>query len=206
MPLLSSLSFVLLQATPVDPTGTNLHWIVVCLAIIAAFFLLLIFALIGGAIYAMRLVKEVKLKAKELEQRGEAMLAQVTAKTAPFVDRAHEIMDDITPKIRSVSSDIEAISKTVRAKVEEVGDTVTQINRTVVDVNGKTRSQVQRVDGIVTGALNTTHDVSQKIQNGIKYPINQVAGWVAALKTGLETLAARSPWAKPKPKPSPYDL
>jgi uncharacterized protein YoxC len=206
MPALSSLSMYFQQATPVNATGTDIHIISICMIVIAIFFLMLIFAALFGAIYAMRLIKEIKQKGAELEKRGEQILADITAKTTPFVDRAHEIMEDLTPKIKSVTSDVEAISKTVRAKVEEVGVTVSQVNGTVQDANAKTRGQVARVDGIVTGALNTTHEISNKIQAGIRYPINHMAGWAAGLKAGLETLAQRSPWVKAKGKPSPYDL
>ena len=202
---LSSLS-MFLQGTPVNPGGTRLDLLTIFVGIIALFFFLLMVGMAFGAIYAMKMVKEVKIKIGELEKRGEAMLAQVTAKATPFVDKAHEIMADLTPKIKNVSADVEAMSKTVRSKVEEVGATVSQINGTVQDANGKTRNQVARVDGIVTGALNTTHDVSNKIQAGIKYPINHVAGWIAGIKTGLETLAKKSSFNKPKTEKNPYDL
>ncbi len=205
MQALSSLCFFLLQE-PVHAGGTQLDLLTIFVGVIAVFFFLLMVGMAIGAWQMMKVIKEVKTKANDLEKKGEAMLAQIMARATPFVDKAQEIMEDITPKIKSVTDDVQAMSKTVRAKVEEVGQTVSQVNVTVQEANSKTRGQVARVDGIVTGALNTTHDVSTKIQAGIKYPINHVAGWIAGIKTGLETLAQRSPFGKSKPKPGPYDL
>ena len=203
---LSSLSLALLQ-DPVNPTGADIHIIAICLIVIALFFLLVMVGSGIAAFKAMAAIKKMEAKIDSLEKKGEALLAEGKAKAYPIIEKVQEIIDDLQPKIKSVTSDVEAMSKTVRAKVEEIGVTVTQVNGTVQDANIKTRSQVQRVDGLVTGALNTTHDVSQKVQAGIKYPINQVAGWIAGLKTGLETLAKKSPFGKPKARPtSPYDL
>lgn len=205
MPTVSYLALALFQEQ-VNPTGADIQIIAICLIVIAFFFLLVMVGSAIAAVKAMAAVKKVEAKVDSLEKRGEALLAEAKVKFTPFVDKAQEIMEDLTPKIRSVTDDVQSISKTVRAKVEEVGQTVSQINLTVQDTNAKTKAQVARVDGIVTGAMNTTHDVSQKIQAGIKYPVNQVAGLIAGIKTGLETLAKRSPFGKTKPKPSPYDL
>ncbi len=205
MSSLSTFALFFLQQ-PVHASGTQLDLLTIFVGIIALFFFLLMVGMAIGAIYAMKMVKEVKAKVESLEKRGEALIAQATATAMPFVDKAHVIIDDLTPKIQSVTSDVEAMSRTVRAKVEEIGVTVSQVNSTVQDTNSKTRMQIARVDGMVTSALQTTNEVSQKIQHGIRVPINHVAGWVAGLKTGLETLAARSPFLKGKKPTSPYDL
>ena len=111
-----------------------------------------------------------------------------------------------------LSENVEQVSYTVRTKADEIADTITEINKTVQqvnvtvqDVNLRTRGQVARVDAMVTDALNTTHEVSHNIQEGIRKPIRKVAGMIEGLKAGLETLAAKSPFAK-RPPQSPYDF
>lgn len=203
MPIVSSLCVALQD--PVHASGTQIDLLTIFVGIIALFFLLLMIGMAIGAWQAVKAIKKVEAKIDSLEKRGEAILADATAKAQPFIDKAHAIMEDLQPKIKSVTDDVQHISQVVRSKVDEVGATVSQVNGTVQDVNAKTRNQAQRVDGIVTNALTATHDISNKIQAGIRYPINQVAGWVAGLKTGLETLAQRSPLGKRKPT-SPYDL
>jgi hypothetical protein len=41
-----------------------------------------------------------------------------------------------------------------------------------------------------------TEEISSTVQQGIKAPIRQIAGVVAGLKAGMETLIARSPFGK----------
>jgi methyl-accepting chemotaxis protein len=98
--------------------------------------------------------------------------------------------------VQGITENVEQISYTVRGKVDELGVTVSQLNQTVSEINGRTRVQVSRVDGIVTDALTATQEISSSVQHSIKGPVKQVAGLVAGVKAGLETLIARSPFGR----------
>ncbi len=93
-----------------------------------------------------------------------------------------------------MTENAEQISYTVRAKVDELGVTVSELNDTVREFNGRTRAQVARVDGIVSDALGATEEISHTVQQGIKAPVRQIAGIIAGLKAGIETLIERSPF------------
>jgi methyl-accepting chemotaxis protein len=126
-------------------------------------------------------------------------------KATPLMSKTVAMIDELSPKVRSISENVEQISYAVRAKVDEVGVTVSEVNRTVLDINGRTRIQVARADEIVTEAMIATEDISRTVQSGIRVPIRQVAGIVAGVKAGLETLLARSPFGKPRGGGEPYD-
>ncbi len=85
-------------------------------------------------------------------------------------------------------------ASTVRVKVEELGVTVSELNETMREINGRTRVQVRRVDGIVSDALQATEEISQTVQHGIKGPVKQIAGVIAGVRAAIETLVARSPF------------
>ncbi|MFC6644031.1 hypothetical protein ACFQBQ_18505 [Granulicella cerasi] len=125
-------------------------------------------------------------------------------KTAPLIEKATALVDELGPKIHTVATNVEQTSYVVRAKVDELAMTVDQLNRTVQDVNERSRVQISRVDGIVSDALATTYEVSRTVQESIKGPVKQVAGVIAGLRAGLETLIARSPFGGGRP--SPYDV
>ena len=61
------------------------------------------------------------------------------------------------------------------AKVKK-GDFLVEFDATASDLNSKTRAQVDRVDGMVTSVLNTTNDISETVQRGIKVPLREVSG------------------------------
>lgn len=149
---------------------------------------------IVAAVFAMKMFAKVEKLANSFEE-----------KTAPIIANATAIVAELTPRIQNISKNVEDMSFTARVKVDELSATIDQLNRTVQDVNERSRVQVSRVDGIVSDVLATTYEVSRTVQEGIKGPVRQMAGVVAGLKAGLETLVARSPF-KPRVEEDPYDL
>jgi uncharacterized protein YoxC len=120
----------------------------------------------------------------------------VETKTGPILDRTNVILQDLAPKVKSVSENADHISTTVRVKVEELGATMSELNDTMREINGRTRAQVRRADGIVTDALQATEEISHTVQNGIKGPVKQIAGIIAGVRAAVETLVARSPFGR----------
>ncbi len=184
MPAMSGLLIFFWQSG--DPgNGRDIHWLMIFAGVIAAAMVAQAIGLIGSAIFASKMLKRVDHLTDSFDQ-----------KTTPIMNKAGALLDDLAPKVRSVSANVEQISYTVREKCDEIGETLTQINRTVGDANARTRLHVARVDGIVNEALDTTEQVSKVVQEGIRTPVRQIAGIIAGLKAGLETLAKRSPFGK----------
>jgi len=194
MPAINGLLMFVFQSG--DPiTGRDVHWLTIFAGIIAAAMVAQAIGLIGSAIFASKMLKKVDHLSDSFDQ-----------KTTPVMNKAVALMDDLGPKIRAVSTNVEQISYTMREKCDEIGETLSQINRTVGEANVKTRIQVARVDGIVTEALIATEEVSRVVQDGIRTPVRQIAGVIAGFKAALDTLAKRSPFGKGKGYESPYDL
>jgi uncharacterized membrane protein YgcG len=76
----------------------------------------------------------------------------------------------------------------VRSKVDEVGVTVSEWNRTAQDANLKTRSQVNHMDRMVGSALTSTEQMAETVAHGIKVPLRQVAGVVAGVRATVDRL------------------
>jgi len=150
---------------------------------------------IAVAVYASMLLKKIVKATDSFEQR-----------TTPLIQETTALIRELGPKIRSISENVEQVSYTVRAKSDELADTVSQLNRTVQEVNLRSRAQAAKIDGMVSEALETTYDIQQTVQEGIKGPVRQIAGIVAGVKAAVETLVARSPFGKRRVVEDPYDL
>jgi methyl-accepting chemotaxis protein len=187
MPVTRGLMMFLWQSTNGINTlsGRDVHWLMIFVAIIALALVVQALGFVIAAVFASKLL----LKLGDIAERAEE-------RTGPFLTKTTELLDDVTPRLRSISNNVEQMSYTVRAKCDEVGETLSQLNRTVVDANNRTRNQVARVDGIVSDALHTTEQVSHVVQEGIRVPVKQMAGIIAGLKVGLETFVRRSPFGK----------
>ena len=188
-------------------SSSDLHSIMIATWVIAACIVLVILAVLVGAAVAYtkvsKLSKDAQAKAQPLIVKGQELLGHTNQIVADLKPKIASITADLQPKIASITSDVQHISGVVRSKSDQVASTVSQITETVQDTNTKTRSQISRVNGIVSEALTTTHEVSRNVQDGIKAPIRQLAGIIAGLRVGLETLADRSPVLKSKPGSRP---
>jgi hypothetical protein len=123
--------------------------------------------------------------AAKARKRGLEIAEEVRAKAMPIFHDAHEMIRDMSPKVKVITENFVETSHVVRAKAQE-------FDVTAADVNAKTRAQVARVDGIVTSALNTTAEISEAIQRGIKIPVREVSGLLNGLKAGLDVLVGRA--------------
>lgn len=177
-----------------EVSAHDVHVIMESEIAIAAVMLLLILGLLIAGVVALVYVKKLMTIVDELHQ-----------KAMPLIGKGTELVDDLGPKVRSIASNVEEISFTARAKVDEVSQTITQINRTVADINAKTQTQANRVHGIVTDALTTTKRVSDTVQEGIRIPVKQAAGFIAGVKAAMQTLAERSPLKPRGPVSTKYD-
>jgi methyl-accepting chemotaxis protein len=177
-----------------DLSRHDIHLAMIFLAIIA---LALVVQAVGVVIsggFAAKLLHRVDGIANIVEKR-----------TGPMLDKTNALLDELSPKVKAMVSNTEQISETVRVKVEELAVTVGELNDTVKEINGRTRVQVARADGLVTDALVATSEISHSVTESIKVPVRQIAGLVAGAKAGLETLIARSPFGN-KRGPGSYDL
>jgi methyl-accepting chemotaxis protein len=184
MPVLSGLAIYLQDSSQAQ---NDMHLSTVYLGIIAITLLVLLVGAILAAVVAAVFVSK-------LVKRAEHIANTVEGKAMPMINKANELVADLTPKIKHISENAEEISNAVRAKVDELSQTVSALNETVREINGKTRVQVERADGIVTDALEATQEISTTVQNGIRGPVRQIAGVIAGVKAGIETLIERSPF------------
>jgi methyl-accepting chemotaxis protein len=187
------------QATYDPGAHRDVHFIMIALVTMASLMVFLMIGLLITGIYGLKMLKTM-----------ERIIDETREKVEPAFAKGVEFFDDISPKVRSITSNVEQICYTAREKADEVGETISQVNKTVADINGKTRLQISRVDGMVTEALHTTQQISRTVQEGIRGPVKQIAGLVAGVKAAAEKLVQRSPFnpqaRKPQPPTSPYDL
>lgn len=123
--------------------------------------------------------------AAKARKRGLEILEDARAKAMPLISDAHEMIRDLTPKMKVISENLVETSHMVRGKARD-------FDVTAGEINIKTRAQVERVNGIVTSVLNTTTEITETIQRGIKVPLREVSGLVNGLKAGLDVLVGRA--------------
>ena len=191
MQSLGCLALALLQ----DDGGLarNVHWIAICMFIVA---IAVAVGFLGMCIAGIKVL--------QLMRKAEALAERLEGKVSPMIDKTHALVEQLGPKVHSITTNVEQISYTVRSKVDEFGATADEINRTVKDANKRTQAHVARVNGILDEALHSAQNVSRTVQEGVRKPVQQIAGIIAGIKKGVETWVDRSPFRRPMPTAEEY--
>lgn len=171
----------------------DLHLIMIFMAIIAVAVIAGFLGICIAGLMGLKLIRKL-----------ESMAERAEGKVSPLLEKSRVLVEQIGPKVHTITTNVEQISYTVRSKVDEFGVTADEINRTVKDANKRTQAHVARVDGIVNEAVNTAHNVSRTVQDNVRKPVQQIAGIIAGLKKGIETWVDRSPFKRHVPPAEEY--
>jgi len=123
--------------------------------------------------------------AAKARKQGLAIAQEIRDKAMPVITGTHEIIRDSTPKIKVITENLLETSHVVRAKAREFDVTASELNR-------RTQAQAARVDGMVTGVLNTTAEITDTLQRAIKVPVREFAGLMNGFKAGLDVLVGHA--------------
>ncbi len=123
--------------------------------------------------------------AAKARKRGLAIAEEVRSKILPILDDSQNLLREHSPKLRIITDNIVESSHIMRNQAQELDSTLS-------DLNIRARAQAERVDGLVSSALDTSAEISNTIQRGIKAPVREVSSLLAGLKAALGALTSRS--------------
>ncbi len=113
----------------------------------------------------------VAIGAAKARKRGLEIAEELREKVMPLITSTHEIVRDSGPKVKVITENLVEASHVVRSKAAE-------FDATASELNAKARAQAARVDGMVTGVLNTTSEISDTLQRAARVPVREFAGLV----------------------------
>lgn len=123
--------------------------------------------------------------AAKASKKGLEIAEELRTKMGPILDTTHGVLHDSAPKVKIITENLVETSHMVRSKAQD-------FDVTASDLNMKARAQAARVDGMVTGVLNTTADISETLQRAVKVPVREFAGLVNGFKAGLDVLVGHA--------------
>lgn len=99
----------------------------------------------------------------------------------PAIIASREVIQEISPKLKTIAENLTAVSTTLRIKAEKVGGLVE-------DVTDRAQVQATRVDGMVKSTLDGLTSAVQAIEHGIAVPVRQVSGILNGLRAGVDVM------------------
>ena len=109
---------------------------------------------------------------------------EVKGKALPAIDSARSLLEDVGPKLRVATSNLEEVSHTLR---QQAG----HLNQTVESLLNRTDAQIRRVDDMVTAVFNAVDQGSRALENAVSIPARRFTGVINGVRAGVETLVGR---------------
>jgi hypothetical protein len=118
---------------------------------------------------------------RKTSERMEALANEFKAKVLPTTELAHNVLTDVRPKLDTILSNASESSTLVRAQIQ-------RMDATVSDVLDRTRLQVIRTDELLTRTLDRVEETSDMVHRTVVSPVRQISGVVQGVTAGLEFL------------------
>ena len=126
------------------------------------------------------------LGARKAQKKLMALADDVRLHALPVIMSSREMIQDLTPKVKTITENLTVTSATLRSKTEQIGVVVG-------DVTERAHVQASRVDGIVKGTLDQLTIAVQAIEHGIAAPVRQVNGILNGLRAGVDVMRSKAP-------------
>ena len=118
---------------------------------------------------------------RETSQRLMKMTEDLRAQIVPAVATSRHLLEDISPKLKVITNNLVEASNNLRVQSEN-------LSSTVGDIAEKTRGQAERVDQMVTEALNGVEKAAEAVEKGVAGPLRQVSGVINGFKAAFDVL------------------
>jgi citrate lyase gamma subunit len=133
----------------------------------------------------------VALGARKAQKKIMALADDVRLHALPVIMSSREVLQDIGPRLKTITANLEVTSTVLRSKSE-------QVSGVVGDVTNRAQAQAARVDGMVKGTLDQVTYAVHAVEAGIAAPVRQVSGILNGIRAGLEALRKKTPSENPE--------
>jgi hypothetical protein len=121
------------------------------------------------------------IAARKAQKKVMGLVDDLRLHGLPAIIASRELIQDLTPKLKTITENLTAVSTTVRTRTEKLGGLVE-------DVTDRAQVQTVRVDGMVKATLDGLTSAVQAIEHGVAVPVRQVNGILNGLRAGVDVL------------------
>jgi hypothetical protein len=108
------------------------------------------------------------------------MTEDVKSMVTPLVYTSRQLMERVTPELITVTGALAEWTNTIRKETAGV-------NISIAEVVGRVSRQMERIDAMLTVALDRIERTSSTIETTVAAPVRQVNGVLAAIKAMIDT-------------------
>ncbi len=121
---------------------------------------------------------------RKTSAKVEALAEEVKTKVLPTAELAHSMMEELRPKIMTVVDNVSTSTTMLRAQMERVDATLT-------DIVDRTRLQVIRADEFVNSTMDKLEETREAVQRTVVSPVRHISGFMHGVTAGVEAFFGR---------------
>jgi len=121
------------------------------------------------------------LSTRKTAAKVEAVAEEVKTKVLPTVELVHGTLVDMKPRIEIIVSNASESSTLIKAQVQ-------RLDATITDIVDRTRLQVIRADELVNRTLDRVENATEVVHKTVVSPVRQVSGLMHGITAALEFL------------------
>jgi methyl-accepting chemotaxis protein len=159
-----------------DPLSGVLLALTIVLGVGVLAFIAVLIALAIAALRARKRIRQLMLQYE----------TSVAPHIGPMVQSARSLVEDLSPKLKHITSNLVEVSDILRSEAQH-------ITVSVSDVVERTHQQAARVDHIVSSTLNGIGHATAAVQEGIAAPMRHLSGMLDGLRAGFGSLRRKRP-------------
>jgi len=118
---------------------------------------------------------------RKTSAKVEALTEEVRTKVLPTAELAHSMIVELRPKIESAVSNASETTAMVKAQMQ-------RLDATITDVVDRTRLQVIRADELVTRTMDRVEDATEIVHQTVVSPVQKISGLMQGVTAALEFL------------------
>ena len=162
--------------------------------------LLLIFVACTGAAILMQafVLLAMLLTARKALKFAQQQTEELRTNVLPLVKDTKELLTRVGPKIESVATDFADLTSKLRVQS-------TRMETSAGDIFERVYRQTNRVDMMLTSALDTVDRAGAMVGEVLSVPLRQLSGIAAFARAMFGTLRSGPPPTEPRPTHSPAD-
>ena len=150
--------------------------------LLIAFVALTAIALSAQAIILFAIFLSLRKAAKAVKEDIDDLRASIL----PVVDHTRDVIARLAPMVEAATNDVMEMVRTLREKSVELDESVSEILE-------RLHRQTARVDGMLSGALDTVDRAGEYVAEAVSGPVRQVSAVLASIKAIVGALRAPSP-------------
>lgn len=124
------------------------------------------------------------LAVKAAMARVDEVTKQAQEHALPALATARHLLEEISPKLKVAAQNVLEVSHTLKHESTHVSGAVDELMK-------KAEVQVDRVNEMVTGTLDTIAYATSTVQRAVSTPMRQVGAVLSGLRAGLDVLRSK---------------